>query len=274
MNWRKRRVIVVTVLLLFFALVIWAIARPQRVANRSVLVLDAQGEIKEQRSPDLLGALTGGSSPVLHEYLDAIDAAATDPRIAGIVVRVGPLSTGWAKLEELRIHLLGFQKSGKPSICYLGYDGIGNPEYYLATACREIWLVPSNPVDISGIAAQALFLRGTLDKLHIVPQYFHIAEYKTATNELTEKKFTPAHREEVESLLTDVYNRYVSDSAEARRMPPAAFESILKSGPLLTSEAVRDGIVDRLGYWDQVEDYFRRRNHDWTRFRSRTIEIM
>lgn len=264
MTWGKRRAIVIVVVILFFAAIIWAISRPQRLASNSVLVIDADGEIQEQRSPDILGTLTGAETPVLHEYLDAIDSAARDPRIDGIVVRIGPLSTGWAKLEEIRWHLIAFQRSGKPSICYLGYDGVGNPEYYLATACRQIWLVPSNPVDISGMMAEAVFLRGTLDKLKIVPQYFHIAEYKTATNELTEKKFTPAHREEVQSLLTDVYNRYVAESADARHMPREAFESILKSGPLLTSDAVRDKIVDRLGYWDQVQDYFRERDRGWS----------
>ena len=47
--------------------------------------------------------------------------------------------------------------------------------------------------------AEALFFRGSLDKLKIVPEFYHIAEFKTADNEFTEKKFTPAHREEVES---------------------------------------------------------------------------
>ncbi|HWG57820.1 MAG TPA: signal peptide peptidase SppA [Candidatus Acidoferrales bacterium] len=263
MSWGKRRAIIILVVIVFFGLIIWIAVRPRHLASRSVLVIDAEGSIQEQRTPNILDALTGGQAPVLHEYLDAIDAAATDSRITGIVVRIGPLSTGWAKLEEIRAHLLAFQSSGKPSICYLGYDGVGNPEYYLATACRQIWLVPSNPVDISGMMAEATFLRGTLDKLKIVPQFFHIAEYKTASNQLTEKKFTPAHREEVQSLLTDVFNRYVAESAQARHMPPAAFESILKSGPLLTGDAVRDRIVDRLGYWDQLEDYFRERSREW-----------
>ena len=144
------------------------------------------------------------AKPVLHDYLDAIDAARGDSHIRGLVVRVAPLATGWAKLEEIRNHLIEFRKSGKPSICYLGYDGVGNPEYYLASACQQVWLVPQSSVTIRGMMAQALFMRGTLDKLKIVPEYYHIAEYKTAGNMFTEKKFTPAHREEVEGLLKSV----------------------------------------------------------------------
>jgi protease IV len=263
MTWAKRRAIVIGVLIVFLGLLFWAAWQPQRLASNSVLVINAEGEIDEQRPASLLGDLTGNPTPVLHDYLDAIDSARTDPRITGIVVRIAPLDTGWGKLEELRAHLLAFQTSRKPNICYLGYDGVGNPEYYLATACRQIWVVPSNPVSIRGMMAEALFFRGTLDKLKVIPQFYHIAEYKTAYNMFTEKNFTPPHREEVESVLRSIYNQYVTDAAKARKMDRAKFEGILDSGPLLSSQAVEDGIADRLGYWDQVQDYFKSRYHGW-----------
>ncbi len=263
MTWAKRRAIVIGILIVFLVLIVWAAAKPTRLSSNSVLLIDASGEISEQRSATLLGLFEDDSTPVLHEYLDAIDAARTDSRITGIVVRLAPLDTGGGLLEEVRAHLLSFQSSGKPSICYLGYDGIGNPEYYLASACSQIWLVPSNPVDIRGMMAEATFYRGSLDKLKIVPEFYHIAEYKTATNELTEKKFTPAHREEVEGLLHGIYNQYIHDTAQARNMDAAAFEAILNRGPLLSDDAVAAKIVDRLGYWDQVQEFFKSRAGSW-----------
>lgn len=263
MSWGKRRAIVIGVLILCLALIVWAASKPKRLASNSVLVIDAEGTIEEQPPVTFLGNLTGNSVPVLHDYLDAIDAARTDSRISGIVVRIAPLSTGWAKLEEIRTHLLSFRTSHKPSICYLGYDGIGNPEYYLASACEQIWLVPSNSVSIRGMLAEALFFRGTLDKLKIIPQFYHVAEFKTAYNMFTEKKFTPPHREEVESVLRSIYNEYVIRSAAARGMSRAAFESFVNTGPLETNDAVQDKIVDRLGYWDEVQDYFKLRYRGW-----------
>ena len=263
MSWGTRRAIVIGVLILFLALIIWKASEPKRLASNSVLVIDAEGTIEEQPPVTFLGNLTGNSVPVLHDYLDAIDAARTDSRISGIVVRIAPLSTGWAKLEEIRTHLLSFRTSHKPSICYLGYDGIGNPEYYLASACEQIWLVPSNSVSIRGMMAEALFFRGTLDKLKIIPQFYHVAEFKSAYNMFTEKKFTPPHREEVESVLRSIYNEYITRSAAARGMSRAAFESFVNTGPLETNDAVQDKIVDRLGYWDEVQDYFKLRYRGW-----------
>lgn len=263
MTWGKRRAIVIIVLFVFVILIIWAASKPGvRVASNSVLVIDAAGQIEEQRVPDFFSAFNG-TVPVLHDYLDALDNARTDPRITGLVVRIAPLETGWAKLEEIRNHLLAFRASGKPSICYLGYDGIQNQEYYLASACQQIWLVPTTPVSIRGMMAEAVFVRGTLDKLKIVPEYYHIAEFKTAGNTFTEKKFTPAHKEEVESLLHSVYEQYLGDTSKARGMSRDEFEAILNRGPLATGDALASKVVDKLGYWDQVQDFFKRRAGGW-----------
>ncbi|MGH9715360.1 MAG: signal peptide peptidase SppA [Candidatus Acidiferrales bacterium] len=263
MTWGKRRAIIITVVVLFIAAIIWAALRPRHLAGKSVLVMNVNGDIEDQSPLSVLSAFTSSGPTVLHTYTDALDAARTDPHISGLVVRIGPLNGGWAKLEELRQHLLAFRQSGKPNICYLGYDGVGNPEYYLASACSQVWVVPTDPVSITGMMAQALFLRGTLDKLKVVPEVFHIAEFKTAYNTYTEKKFTPAHREEVQSILTGVYDQYVADAAASRHMNRAKFESLVAAGPFSGSDAVRDGLVDRLAYWDQVQSYFRNRKGGW-----------
>jgi protease-4 len=263
MTWGKRRAIVITLVVLFLVVLVWLAARPARISRKSVLVVDASGVIEEQRPVSFFTALNGQSQPVLHDFIDAIDAAARDSRITGLVVRVGPLQSGWGKLQELHAHLLSFRKSGKPSICYLGYDGNTNAEYYLASACDKVWLLPTAPINIHGMMAEALFMRGTLDKLKIVPEFYHIAEYKTAGNTYTEKKFTPAHREEVEGLLHGIYNRYLTETALARNMDRQKFQALVEKGPLLTDDALAGGLVDRLAYWDQLQDFFTKRDGGW-----------
>lgn len=260
MTWAKRRAIIVTFVVLFLGLIIWAAVRPRKLLGKSVLVMDVNGDIEDQAPLNFLETLGGNRATVLQDYIDAVDSARSDPHITGLVVRIGPLGGGWAKIEELRQHLLAFRASHKPNVCYLGYDGVGNPEYYLASACSQVWLVPTNPVSITGMMAQALFLRGTLDKLKVVPEVYHIAEFKTAYNTYTEKKFTPAHREEVESVLGGVFNQYLTDTAEARHMDRAKFQALVAGGPFSGSDAVRNGLIDRLAYWDQVQEYFKERS--------------
>ncbi len=263
MSWGKRRFVVILILVAVVVLLAIALTSSSRISSNTVLVLEVNGDIQEQRPNNWVSALSGTFIPVQHEFVDAIDTARTDPRITGLVVKIGPLETGWAKLEEIHAHLIAFRQSRKPSICYLGYDGIGNPEYFLATACDQVWLVPAAPVNISGMMGEAVFLRGTLDKLKIYPDMYHIAEYKTASNQLTEKKFTPAHREEVESLLHSIYGQYLDEVSAARHFDRAKFEELVKKGPFLSKEALESKLVDKLAYWDEVQKLFEKKDGDW-----------
>ena len=268
MTWGQRRTLVILLVIAAVVLFIWivphwAFSTGETISSNSILVLDLNGSIEEQRAADLSRVFFGSQTLVLHEINDAIDSARTDPRIKGLVVRIGPLETGWAKLEEIHSHLLAFHASGKPSVCYLGYDGEENAEYYTATGCAQVWLGPSNPLGVRGMMAEATFLRGTLDKLKVVPDFYHIAEFKTATNQYTEKKFTPAHREEVESLLTSVYDRYLTEVSAARHMDRAHFADLVQKGPFLPQDAAQDKLVDRLAYWDEVQDFFRQKTGEW-----------
>jgi protease IV len=264
MTWGKRRAIIITLVLLFIVIFIGiAVSSPVRVGSNAVLVLNVEGEIEEQRPTDFFSAINGETTPVQHDFTDELDTAKTDSRIKALVVKIGPLATGWSKLEEIRAHLLSFRESGKPSICHLGGDGAGNSEYYVASACSEVWIVPTSEIWIRGMMGEATFLRGTLDKLKIIPDYYHIAEYKTASNQLTEKKFTPAHREEVEAIVRSIYDQYLTDAAAGRKMDRAAFEQLVQKGPISAEEAVGDKLADRLAYWDQVQDYVKTRTKDW-----------
>jgi protease IV len=264
MTWGTRRALIIILVVVFAVIFICiAVSSPVRVGSNSVLVLNVEGAIEEQRPTDFFSALNGETMPVQHDFTDELDTAKKDSRITALVVKIGPLETGWAKLEEIHAHLMSFRESGKPSICYIGGDGAGNSEYYIASACSEVWIVPTSEIWIRGMMAEATFLRGALDKLKIVPDYYHIAEYKTASNQLTEKKFTPAHREEVEAIVRSIYDQYLTDAAAARKMDRAAFQKLVEKGPISADEAVGDKLADRLAYWDQVQDYVKARTKDW-----------
>ncbi|HEV2297306.1 MAG TPA: signal peptide peptidase SppA [Candidatus Acidoferrales bacterium] len=264
MTWGQRRTLIIVLVIVAFLGIVWTFSRGPSISSNSVLVLDLDGPIVEQRPADFSSALFGSHALVLHEITDALDQAASDSRIKGLIVRIAPLETGWGKLEEIRSYLLAFRASRKPSLCYLGYDGIENPEYYVATACDQVWLTPSNTIGVRGMMAEALFLRGSLDKLKIVPDMYHIAEYKAAINQFTEKKFTPAHREEVQSLLTSAYDQYLADVSAARHMGSTKFASLVEQGPFLAQDALKEKLVDRLAYWDEVQNYFTEKTGEWS----------
>src|SRR5712692_567832 len=229
----------------------------------SVLVLDLSGDIEEEKAQGAWGATLGSDITVLHQLLDAIDAAKSDARITGLVVKISSPGGNWAKLAEIREHLIDFAASGKPAICYLSGDFNRNRDYYVATGCKQIWMMPASPLAISGLMTESQFYRGIFDKLKIYPDYYHIAEYKTAANQYTEKKYTPAHREMAESIMRSTYEQYTADLAKARKLEVAEVDKLLQQGPFLADESLKNKLVDRLAYYDEVQQLFREKNNEW-----------
>jgi protease-4 len=233
------------------------------IRSGSVLVIELSGPIEEQKAQGAFAQLFGPKVTLLHNVNDAIDHARDDERIAGLVVKISSPSLGWAKAQEIRGRLLEFRKSAKPSVCYLHGDMLSNREYFLASACEYIWSVPTAPLGLSGLMTQSLFIRGTLDKLGIYPDFYGIDEFKTARNFYTEKKYTPAHREMANSLMRSIYASYVAETAQARKIDKPWFERVLADGPYTPADALERKLIDKAAYWDEVQDFFRQKNEEW-----------
>jgi protease-4 len=188
----------------------------------------------------------------MRSVLEMLKQAKTDARVTHLVLVPTGGSNFWAKAQELRDGILDFRKSGKKAIAFLEYGG--DQEYYLATACDRIYLLPSSVLDVKGVATYEVFLRGTFDKVGAVPDLLHIGDYKTAVNTFTEKTFTPAHREMTTSLNREAFEQLVNGIAEGRKKTPEDVRALIDKGPFLPEDALNDGLIDDLAYRDQVDD--------------------
>ena len=226
-----------------------------RVRANSWLEIRFEGPYAEYRPSSLLAALSLQDEPLLRDVTDAIDAAAEDPKIVGIIARTDDLKAGWAQTEEIRDRILAFRKSGKKAVCQLetaGEFASGNLPYYLASAFDTVYLAPSGDVNLVGVMVQAMFLRGTFDWLGIYPDIEHIGDYKTAANMYTEKAFTPAHREMYDSLGRSLQDNLAAGIAAGRGLRPEAVRSLFDRAPFLAKEALEAKLVDGLKYRDEV----------------------
>ncbi len=214
------------------------------------LSLDLAGELPEQPASGLAGLLEA-RPPSLRTVVEAIDNAATDAKVRGLLLRVGTLEAGWARTAEVRDALVRFRSSGKPSWAHL--EVAGNREYFLATGCRKIAASPAAMLDISGLAAEVTFFRGTLDKVGVEAQFEGVGKYKNAPNQFTERRFTEPHREQMEALVGSLFESYVEAVAEGRGLAPEKVRALVDLGPFDATQAKAAGLVDELLYRDQVE---------------------
>jgi protease-4 len=227
--------------------------RGPSVPDRATLVIRPGGELLDVRPDDIVGQFVGRDVTTLRSLVESLRKAKRDARVAAVVLRPSTLQLPfWGKVQELRDAITDFRQSGKPVIAYLEYGG--DREYYLASAADQVFLLPTSPLDLTGIASYEVFLRGALDKLGAFPDFLQIGAYKTAANQFTQRGFTEAHREMVESLNRDLYEQLVGGIANARRKSVGDVRALLDEGPFTPEAAHRAGLVDGLAYYDQLDD--------------------
>jgi protease-4 len=241
-------VVSASALLMMYALV----GREPRVASQSTLVLRPNGELHEIMPDDVFGFIRTDAATV-RGFVESLRKAKRDRRITSVLLMPGSLELPfWGKVQELRDAVIDFRKSGKTVAAFLEYGG--DREYYLASAADRVFLLPTARLDLAGIASYEIFLRGAFDKLDAYPDFHHIGDFKTATNQLTEKTFTPAHREMTESLNRDMYEQLVRGIADARKKTEGEIRALLEEGPFSPEDALRAGLIDDLAYEDQLDD--------------------
>ena len=226
--------------------------------KRTILRLDLNGDVSEEAATGAMSNLPGrGSGPTVLDIVQGLERAATDKRVVALFSVVGPGVSGGARIAEIRDAVMAFRASGKRAVAFsetFGEVSSDAGSYHLATAFDEIVLQPSGDVGIVGSYSESPFLRGALDKAGIKSQMDQRHEYKNAMNMFMSKKFTRAHKEAQTRLVESSFETTAANIAQRRNMSPEDFRDLVDRGPFLGEEAVDEGLVDRLAYFDQTVD--------------------
>ena len=260
MSGTRKAVLIITgiVALLVFVVLICAAIIISRlrggepsIRNNSALVLRVAGSLPDYTPDDPFKRFFGGPDQSLTGLVMQFRKAKVDNRIKAIILDIDTSGVGWGKAEEIRDAITDFRSSGKPVYAYIEF-GL-NKEYYIATACDKIFVPPPGELFINGLAADVMFFRGSLDKLGVYPDIFQIGKYKSAGDMFTQKQMTDAHREYVNSLLDDLFGRFVDTIAKDRHKTPDEVRKLIDDAPYNAAKAKEVGLIDVAAYRDELE---------------------
>jgi len=232
-------------------------ARKGKVPSRTILEADFEQPLIEDVPETPTARFSLADRLTVRDVVDAIDRAADDDRVKGMVARVGAVQMGMAQTQELREAVLRFRARKKFAIAYaetFGEFGPGNGAYYLATSFDQIYLQPSGDIGLTGLMLESPFVKGTLEKLGMRFHGDHRYQYKNALNMYTETKFTAPHKEALEKVLNSWFGQLRDGISTARQIPADQFQSLVDKGPYLGKEALDAKLVDGLAYRDEVYD--------------------
>lgn len=227
------------------------------IHDNSVLALRITGSMPDYLPEDPIRRLLGNNDQSLTSLLNQLRKAKVDKRISAVLLEIEMSEAGWAKSEEIRAAIADFRTSGKPVYAYLEF-GL-NKEYYIATACDHIYVTPPGELFITGLSADVMFFRGSLDKLGIYPDLFQIGKYKSAGDTFTRKEMSDAHREYINELLTDLFDRYVATIATARKKSVDEVKTLIDNAPYSAQQAKDAGLIDGVAYRDDLDKEIKKR---------------
>ncbi|WCJ22059.1 signal peptide peptidase [Euphorbia peplus] len=216
----------------------------ERVRKGSVLNMKLRGQVSDQ----LQSRFSSGLS--LPQICENFTKAAYDPRISGVYLHIEPLNCGWAKVEEICRHISNYKKSGKFIVCYV--PTCREKEYYLASACDEIYVPPSAYFSLYGLTVQAQFLGGVLEKVGIQPEVERIGKYKSAGDQLTRKSMSEENCEMLTTLLDNIYGNWLEKISSLKGKKQEEIENFINQGVYEVERLKEEGLITNIQYDDEV----------------------
>ena len=248
------------ILALIFIVVVVAIIgavagskKGNEIKEKSVLVLKMDYKLPEltnntERSPfefengDVLG---------IHDYVKAIEDAADDDKIKGILIEAPSPQNGIAGLSTVREAINTFKDSGKFVMAYSDVYSQGG--YYLSSVADEIYASPVGMIDFRGFSAQNMYVKDMLDRLGIEMQVVWVGEFKSATEIFRRNDMSEENRRQVREFLNEYYGIFLTDIADARGLTVKEVHDIADSYLALNPvKAAESGLIDSTLYYDQI----------------------
>jgi protease-4 len=223
-------------LLVLIAVAWWAGRGTPSLQDKTALVLNLRGDLVEQYAgsgSEVLLAEAFGTErreTRVRDVLEALEAAAKDPKIDRAVLVLDDLSGGGtASLREVAAALARFKQSGKQVVAW-GSD-FSQRQYFLAAHADELYLHPMGSVMLRGVGGSNLYLKDALDKLGVTMHGFQAGKFKSAIEPLTRSSPSPEAIEADLSWMNDLWGTWTAEVEKARKLPSGALRALIDEAP-------------------------------------------
>lgn len=228
--------------------------RTSKIEDGSWLIVELNGGLPEYDPPGgPLNAVTQGATETLQRVLDNLAMAAADERIAGVVLKIGRGSgMGFASMEEVRHAIAKVQAADKK--VYAWAEAFDEKSYVLIAAADEIFAPPTTSMTFTGAVSGSVHVKNAMEMMGIKPEIHKIKDYKSAAELMTRDSMSEPARENKRWLLEEGWSMAMEIMAEDRNQSEEEIVALMEHVFFTGDEALEAGLVDKLMYWDELED--------------------
>ncbi|MFC2165980.1 signal peptide peptidase SppA [Acidobacteriota bacterium] len=250
--------VVIGIIVIVLGMFVVQSSQKTKIADHSYLVIDVYGKVLEYYPPvDIVGKFMGGDPLTLHAILNSLDKARVDDRLEGVILKLSSNNgAGMAMLQEIRQAVKKLQKEGKKVYAYS--DSLDRRTYFLAASCDSILMPPTASVSFIGLAMATQHAKGALEKIGIEMNVHRIKDYKSAAEMVTHSEMSPESRENKEWLLAEQWEMFTQALEQDRGLSEEKILDLMRHAVFTAEEARVGQLIDRLLYWDELEDLLTR----------------
>lgn len=200
------------------------------IKDNSVLTLDFKTRIIDSPSEDNKGLFAFEEKQkniMIFDMLQAIKKAKTDSKIKGISIETDGIQAGMTHLDDVRDALQDFKKSGK--FVYAYGNVVSQPAYYLGSVADKYYLNPAGGIELKGLSSEVLYMKSFAEKFGIGIEVIRHGKYKSAVEPFLRDDMSPENREQLSTLLNDIWSVNAAKMATSRKMDTAQFRTVVDS---------------------------------------------
>ena len=174
--------------------------------------------------------------------LENIEKAKTDTNIKGVLFLVD--SPGGAVAPSVEVaYAIKELKQIKPVVVYAS-GVIASGSYYASIWADKIIANPGSMVGSIGVIMQGVNTKELMDKIGIQTQTVKAGKYKESGTPT--RKWTEFEEKQLQSVIDDTYNMFITDVATARNLDIKNYTSFADA-KIFTSKQAKDvGLVDEV----------------------------
>ena len=237
----------------------WYNNRGANIPKHTMLMIDFSHNYGEGRTDSLIDELMDRQTLPLQRLIEAVEMAASDNRIDGIVARIDISDLELAQIQDVARAISLFRSTGKQTIVFsqgFGPFGQGNREYYLASFFEKIYMQPHTTIGLTGISMELPFAREVLDKIGIYPEYYTRYEHKSAMMSFTDKDISAVYKEDMERLGNSLMY-ILKEGISKNRKLAENIDTIINKAPLSAEEGLKLNLADELMYLPELDKKLR-----------------
>ncbi|HRK08565.1 MAG TPA: signal peptide peptidase SppA [Pseudobdellovibrionaceae bacterium] len=229
----------------------------ESVEKQSVLYIGLDGDVVDSPSSFQLSFSDDRPQIRLYRVLRAIKAAREDERISGVVVEFDNPSMGWASASALHRELAAVKDAKKFVFAYA--DQMGEKEFYVASAADKVFMQPQADLELNGLAVDETFVKGLLQKIGVQPVIFRVGKFKSAIEPLIGDQMSPENREQLQTLLNDIWGEARTRISGAAKRSPQELDAAMADLKISSvDDAKKFGLVAEGLFSDEMETLIKR----------------